>query len=384
MASFNLETAREKYRGFIDSTRRGACEFSLTINAEYTPFARCFAIFGYHLLGCELDDCSDSMASSIVYALRLYREQKIDCGCHLEIDKPYLQLLTFSLSALSIIDKLDEYSLEDHVIPIVSKDIKCDIDRSGALIGKARSGNQAMFIGILLLYARDNLGMNTQQAIDRWVELHLDSINTFGFWGNTKSMSHLQFQNGFHQYELLEYLHADAVPWRRAADSVASLGDGDGHFAPYPGGGGCYDYDAVFLLTTTAANVKRHKDLLCLTAKTLLAEQNADGGFCESKYVRPRSLGNILKSLNHVLAGRDRARTERLRQMVTLLRPQHDRIHTHWSIYSRGWGESDLWDSWFRMLTIARIDVAFNPEHAVNWGFIDFPGIGYHPSLHKQ
>ena len=75
------------------------------------------------------------------------------------------------------------------------------------------------------------------------------------------------------------------------------------------------------------------------------------------------------------------ARIERLRQSVTLLRPKHNRIHTHWSQYSRRWNESDLWDSWFRMLTIARIDVALDPKKIVEWGFIDYPGIGFHPLL---
>ena len=118
-----------------------------------------------------------------------------------------------------------------------------------------------------------------------------------------------------------------------------------------------------------------------LTANSILSEQNEDGGFCESLHVRPRSLANISASFLHAFNGCGRARTERLRSALTLLRPKHDRIHTHWSVYSREWSESDLWDSWFRMLTLARIDCALNPEHSKSWGFINFPGIGFHPSL---
>ena len=72
---------------------------------------------------------------------------------------------------------------------------------------------------------------------------------------------------------------------------------------------------------------------------------------------------------------------ERLRYAVVLQRPKHDRIHTHWGSYSRCWAEADLWDSWFRLLSIARIQIAFEPERIKEWGFINYPGIGYHPAL---
>jgi hypothetical protein len=82
--------------------------------------------------------------------------------------------------------------------------------------------------------------------------------------------------------------------------------------------------------------------------------------------------------LRHASSARGTARIERSRYGLTLLRPKHDRIQTHWSTYSREWGESDLWDSWFRMLTLARIEVALDSTRAGDWGFIDYPGIGHH------
>jgi hypothetical protein len=260
-------------------------------------------------------------------------------------------------------------------------DIPYALRSTHALDGAARSGNHAMFLGILLLHARDHLGVNTQADIDQWVALHLDAMNRFGFWGASSTMSHLQFQNGYHQYELFEYLHADGVPWDRAADAVASLADSEGHFAPYPGGGGCYDYDAVYIITASTEAISRHASLLVRAATTILTEQNEDGGFCESLRIRPRSIENLSRSAMHVLAGRGLARFERLRYALTLQRFKHDRIHTHWSRYSRRWDESDLWDSWFRMMTLARIEVALDPTALERWGFIDYPGIGFHRAL---
>jgi hypothetical protein len=190
-------------------------------------------------------------------------------------------------------------------------------------------------------------------------------------------MSHLQFQNGYHQYEIFDYIGIPA-PWCLAAQSVASIADFEGRFAPYPGGGGCFDYDAVFFLTSNANIASSHRPLLQVTAESILRDQNPDGGFCESKYVRPRSVHNVRRSLNHAFNVGGAARLERLRWALTTLRPKHDRIQTHWSEYRRGWGESDLWDSWFRMLTLARIESSLVPDRASNWGFIDFVGIGFY------
>lgn len=379
-----LNESRFQYQLFIDSCIDDQGDFRLTPRADSSSYALCFAIFGHHLLQNFEVICRqrERWDQKLREGLVKKKDERAKVSV-LSNDKPYLQLLTFTLSALTILGTLKN-SLADYIFDVLPVDIENALHESKALDGVARSGNQAMFLGILLICARDYLGFDTQRDIDQWINFHKRAMNSFGFWGPTTSMSHLQFQNGYHQYELFEYLEAEDVPWVKAAESVASLADPDGHFAPYPGGGGCYDYDAVFILTGDKESAARHRELLIRTAHTILNEQNPDGGFCESKRIRPRSLAGISKSLEHVSKGRGRARIERLRAALTLLRPKHDRIHTHWSVYSREWGESDLWDSWFRMLTIARIDCALNPERAKDWGFINFPGIGFHPSLRKN
>jgi hypothetical protein len=126
--------------------------------------------------------------------------------------------------------------------------------------------------------------------------------------------------------------------------------------------------------------------LLELTANTLLAEQTTAGGFVESLFVRPRSGRNLKLMAGHILAARGRGALvgERFARTLAVLRPKHDRVHTHWSRYSRRWNEPDLFDSWFRMLSLARIDSALRPGAATQWGFIDYPGIGCHRSLHAS
>lgn len=377
------DAERLAYRRFIDACRSPDGNYMLTPHADASTFALCFAIFGLNLLRehATIDAHREHWDMSLRAGLLRFRAVRETAG-PLNRDKPYLQLLTFTLSALTIMGTLDRDPMRDLVLPMLPTDIEAELHACGVLQGHARSGNHAMFLGILMLHARDHLGLDTGAAIERWVDIHLSGMNRFGFWGEADSMSHLQFQNGYHQYELLEYLQTEGVPWDLAAAAVATLADAEGHFAPWPGGGGCYDYDAVFMLTCTDACARCHAALLERTAASLLAEQNPDGGFCESTRIRPRSPENLLRSVKHVRAATGRARTERLRQAITLFRPYHDRIRTHWSSYSRGWGESDLWDSWFRMLTLARIECALDPRRATEWGFIDYPGIGYHPSLH--
>ncbi len=320
------------------------------------------------------------MAAHLRSSLRALRPQSLS-ERHA---KPYRQLLTFVLSALWILDELKNDPLEDLVDEQIA-DKPNDVSlREAAMHGAAGSGNQAMFSAIFLIHARDYLGMPVQAKLDDWVELHIQHMNRFGFWGSPPGMTHLQFQNGYHQHEVLEFLGVDNPRLEQTIAAIRGLADTEGHFAPYPGGGGCYDYDAVFMLTPHGRIYDEETGrLLRRTARTLLIEQNTDGGFCESHKVRPQSIVQLATFARHVWAARGNsgAVRERLRYALTLQRPKHNRIRTHWSHYSREWNESDLWDSWFRMLALARIDVAMHPERAESWGFINYPGIGYHPSL---
>jgi len=374
------EEVRARYGRFIAACRSGE-GFRLTTRSEPTPYALCFAIFGSHLLREQdlINAQRDRWDAELRRNIRAFRADR-RASTDLARDKPFLQLLSFTLSALAVLGTLNRDPLADFVLPLLPQDVEAELQSQGIQHGAARSGNQAMFLGILLLHAQAYMSRDTARQVADWVNFHQRTMNRFGFWGGDASMSHLQFQNGYHQYELLEYLEVQEVPWDSAADAVASLADAEGHFAPYPGGGGCYDYDAVFMLTATPSSTRRHAELLARTFRALLHEQNPDGGFCESHRVRPRSFDNLMRTCRHVAAATGQARRERLRQALTLLRPRHDRVHTHWTRYSREWGESDLWDSWFRMLTMARIECAFDPERGAHWGFIDYPGIGFHPA----
>lgn len=378
----DIAQASARFRQFIRSCAADACRFKLTPEAEPSVYATCFAVFGLHLIrdAGALSAMRDKAVAHLQNAVRVERQR---AGAEAD-RKPYRQLLAFVLSALSILDALDEDPLHELVVEQIPPDVESFLRGSGALDGTPQSGNQAMFAAIFLLHAQRHLGLDTRSAIERWVALHLERMNRFGFWGSDAGMTHLAFQNGFHQYEILQYLGVRNPREREAIAAVRGLADQDGHFAPYPGGGGCYDYDAVFVLTPDGRELdERTARVLERTRATILAEQTSEGGFAESHCVRPRSFQNFMNAARHTAAAWARwpLFTERLRYNVALQRPKHDRIHTHWSRYSRRWEEPNLWDSWFRMLTVARIEATFQPARAGHWGFVDYPGIGFHRSL---
>jgi hypothetical protein len=379
----SLQACRAAALRFLALTVEHSQSFRLTPNSDPSDYARCFHVFLSYATKQSASLPKQQLAADIRSAVRKQRQ----LSAHSFRQKPFRQLLSFSLSALFLLDGLREDPLEDLVKEQLPVSLEAELQRLGCLNGLAGSGNQAMFIAIFLIHGRDYLGRDTQGLIDQWVALHLKHMNRFGFWGPDRGMTHLQFQNGYHQHEIFEYLGVENPRLAATVAAVQSLADPQGHFAPYPGGGGCFDYDAVFILTPEGQMPdSRTEMLLRQTAGTIVSEQRADGGFAESIYVRPRSLTQLGMFVKHTLnaVGNGSLFLERLRYALTLQRPKHDRIHTHWSQYSRRWDESDLWDSWFRILALARIDVAMHPEHLSDWGFIDYPGIGYHPALRSK
>lgn len=379
-----LEAMSVKLAAFVQACGEGSGGYRLTPRADTTPYARCFAVFVRRLLqDQELGSAAEPLSLAIVRDIHAARSRH---GMDIH-GKPYRQLLAFSLSALAALPGVSPRLLDDLVAEQLPACGVRDLERLGCLVGRPGSGNQAMFMAIFLIHGRDHLGADMQPQIDAWIKAHLDNMNRYGFWGSHSGMTHLQFQNGYHQHEVLEYLGVENPHLEQTLSAVRGLADPEGHFAPYPGGGGCYDYDAVFMLTPGGRmpDEPTHQ-LLARTTESIVADQGQDGGFAESIRVRPRSLGGGRMFASHVLdaLGNWALFAERLRYGLTLQRPKHDVIHTHWSQYSRRWGESDLWDSWFRMLALARVDVALHPECSGHWGFIDYPGIGYHPSLRAQ
>jgi hypothetical protein len=368
---YQLDKIIENYRSFLALCSVND-DFRLTPNSEISPYALCFGIFGHYLIrDFEFIDKKKTVwVEKIISNLENF---KIDKNEKI-YSKPYLQLLTFSLSALYILESINHPALKNHVAFIKEYDINYLLNKMGVKSGLPSSGNMAMFSAILLIHLREHMESDVDKEINSWVSYHLNHMNKFGFWGDAKNMNYLMFQNGYHQYEIFDYLNIKGSFWSDASKNINSLRDDDFRFAPYPGGGGCYDYDALFMLTSDSKNNHFNETIMGL-CNSVLCSQNADGGFCESKDVRPR---NIKKSIKHIFSRPKSNQYEVLKRLISIQRFRHNRIHTHWTDYSRKWNESDLWDSWFRLLLLARVDVHIDQRNFKKWGFINYPGIGYH------
>lgn len=375
-------TLKGQALNFLKKCRTDTGLYKLTTKSDSSPFALCFAVFLYQLIGClnniksDFPFLSDQIAKEI-YLLKKKRERIVD----LKTDKVFLQLLCFSLSSLYLLNSLKKYPLSDIVETVLPHNIEDHLKKIGAYDGVPQSGNLSMFTAILNIYGRDYLGMKNDDNINIWINGHLKHINKYGCWGK-ENITHLQFQNAYHQYEIFEFLKIESPNILSAINLVKTIADKRGQFAPYYGGSGCYDYDAISFLTSPSYILESNDfELLATTVKTILHDQNKDGGFSESQFIRPRSLSKIKYGIKHVFSARGSLQKERLKYFIALLLPKNDSINTHWSNYSRQWGESNLWDTWFRLLTLARIDTTIKKENLQRWGFINFPGIGFHHNL---
>lgn len=348
--------------------------FCLTPQAEPSVYADCFGLFLASSIGsipyCDqafLAGAWDRIESSIKVAL--------DEG---EWSKSTMQLVCFGLSCGAILDKEVNDQIAGSIIRLLAKtSVKEYLRDTGVWAGAPSSGNMAMFLAVLLQFALRKDGDSWRNDLLEWIDLHLQQMNELGFWGN-HSRAYRYFQNGYHQYEVLSYLgvEMERSKIKRGTDLILSLADSDGHFAPYPGGGGCFDYDAVFLLCEFADSSRELETNLARLASSIKASRR-NGGSCESIYVRHEALGvRYIKFLKHLRLSQSSGRSERLRQFITLQRPKYDRIQTHWSSYSRAWSEPDLWDTWFRILSLERIERRLKNQ-SLGVSFLSNIGVGF-------
>ena len=236
-----IQIAKEKYCRFIFDLRKNDCDFKLSPTTEISPYARCFAIFGLNLIQetAYLVENKKLLVDSILRDLqKKYGETKSKTTKPF-LDKPFMQLLAFSLSALSIVEPKSLVKTKDLVTKICPTDIQQALQEINAADGAPKTGNLAMFLAIMLIYI-DKIDNSRAGDIEKWTSYHLESMNLNGFWGDFSTINFLQFQNGYHQYEIFEALNIRPPLENNARTNVASLVGKDNHFAPYPGGGGCY------------------------------------------------------------------------------------------------------------------------------------------------
>tara|TARA_B100001059_G_scaffold236750_2_gene289743 strand:- start:8914 stop:10077 length:1164 start_codon:yes stop_codon:yes gene_type:complete len=377
-----INIARENYYNFLIQCFLNDNNFKLTLNSTKNPFALCFAIFGFNLLKKKeiIIKFKKIWSDLLISNLNNFYSIKKKTSKDLSTDKSFLQLFCFTLSALSILDEIKNFK-PDYLCKIFDNNIDHNnkLVLEGSLIGKPGTGNLAMFYAIIYYFLGKNFNYNTSILLKKWLNLHQQNLNNYLVLGKENKISYFYFQNSYHQYEIFNYFDINSINYNFLAEKIISFMDSDGHYAPYIGGGACYDYDAIFLLTLASNEfIFKNSKNLNKTLNSILSNQNKDGGFFESNKIRPINHKYFYYFIKNIINNKSNSRYEILRQFITLTRPKYNKINAHWDNYKRKWNESNLWDSWFRMMTIARIDIALDKNKFNNWGFIDFPGIGYH------
>ena len=89
----------KSYNLFLDSCKTKDHNFKFTLLSEESNYALCFAIFGYHLIG--RDDVISQYRNIWIIKIKTALNEKRNLINFNQIhnNKPYLQLLCFSLSA---------------------------------------------------------------------------------------------------------------------------------------------------------------------------------------------------------------------------------------------------------------------------------------------
>ncbi|MBU1864502.1 MAG: hypothetical protein KKH94_12655 [Candidatus Omnitrophica bacterium] len=367
--------------------------FRMVAGGGQTIFTSCFALFLLYLLRKQN---VFPQREKDVWAAYINSFQDKDSGYYVPANyngelhsKVVHQLTCFCLSALHIVDGKPQYPFTFLKKWLSSENVEEYVRNIGCFKGKPMTGNMAMFLAIFLTYQYEtHKDLFALDQLNKWFNCHNKAQNPrTGFWGNSiGTKSYAGFQNAFHQFLVYSYWGKPVQYHTKIVDTILSLQAPDGFFAPYPGGGGCWDYDAADILINCGYyrgyKQEEIKDSLIRLLMAILASQNTDGGFCESQK-RPMYFGDVFSGDNKkfILSGHDPSVWYyRLRTTASISRSKMARIYTHWTSDGRLWNQSDLWNTWFRCLTIVAIDTVLSGDQKMDktgWHFHKSIGLGY-------
>ncbi len=352
-------------------------KYSLTKKKNLSVFATIFSIFikdlfNYDFTEQERIDLGDYLNSYQDKNTGIFTENKCDHSPNFYCKK-CLQLTTLSMSALSILGIQQRYKI-NHNIKNESQVFEF-LDKVGVRKGRIGSGNFAMFLGIFL--SQEKMLNPENSLIDSWFEYHNRYYNkNNGFWtGGMRGQSQWAYQNAVHQITIFKFWDKELVNYKESVDMIIQHSDQNGTFALLPGGGACWDYDAIHILNFLGIKkgyrVEEIKRIFKKTYNHILSTKD-DSGFCENNYVQ-----NIkfLKDINEFYyKGNPISSILRLREFLDS-RKSNFSHYPAWSNCPIKLSESDLWSIWFRNLTLAEIENTMIDSK--EWKFQKFPGLGF-------
>jgi hypothetical protein len=223
------------------------------------------------------------------------------------------------------------------------------------------TSNKLMYLFYFLIFEQERLKIDNKSVIRHlfaFLDLHQDADT--GFWGarNETSAEHAMF-GAAHVYQFYDFCGREISHVRAIVDSTLALQNPYGLFGSRFGGA-CEDFDGVEVLCMIA---KRYdykgetvKGASCNTYRAIGNKQNPDGGF--SYYLDTRS--GIKRALDAI----------RSRKYVYR--------YGGWQRMQNDGLKSDLWATYFRILTMAKVERLLNLEGHHQYTFYSLPGWGYY------
>jgi prenyltransferase beta subunit len=387
----DLEILKNSTLSWLDSLKLSGhnCRYRFSTDSGDTIFCSCFALFILDLFG-ETENFSEKERQNWISYIQNFQNKEFgyfepEQYYHEDKERNCYQLTCFCLSALGILKAEPEFPLKFIERWKTPDDIKKYLYDRGCHEGKPGSGNKAMFLAIFLIYEYERTKENhLLDKINAWFEFHNETQNRNGFWGKDLKSHYLHgLQNGLHQLVIYFYWQKEIPKFNRIIDITLMSQDKEGFFAPTPGGEACHDYDAVHILAmahkTSDYRTDEIEACLSMTLEALTSTQNSDGGFCQSKY-KMTSLIDFFRYIPFYFSNRSpylwyyRARNC-LRTFFKQDTPVYD-----WAEKGRSSKESNLWDTWFRCLTLAEIMRTLDSQRKADgicWRFHKTVGLGY-------
>jgi prenyltransferase beta subunit len=343
----------------------GHCRYKFNTDSDDTIFCSCFALFILDLFK-ETEKFTQQERQDWISYIQSFQNKEFGYFepkkyYHQDKERNRYQLTCFCLSALGILGAQPEFPLTFVEQWETPGDVKKYLYDTDCHKGKPGSGNKAMFLAIFLTYEYERTKeRHLLDKIKAWFEFHDEAQNDSGFWGRGKN-SHffLGVQNGFHQLLVYFYWRRRVNKLDRIVDTILDIQDNQGFFSPIPGGWPCYDYDAIHILVNSYKLVDyRHPEIeksLERAFHAVFGSQNYDGGFSHSK-LKPMNILCLIKTCPFYFSGTNPWTWYfRIRRSAALVLRNETTIFTGWTGKSRKYDESNLWDTWFRSLSLAEI-----------------------------
>ena len=394
-SSENIKVLKKDVLNFLNTLKvpNADCEYKFSVNSDSTIFSSIFALFILDLFK-QTDNFSKNERNRWINYIQNFQNKETGIYepkeyFHKDKERNSYQLTAFCISALKILNAKPNYKLKfvDSIFK-TSKDVENYLINNKCHLGKGGSGNKAMFLAIFLQYQYElTSDIKYKNKINTWLNFHNKHQNKeTGFWGNNYKDYYLKgLQNGFHQFIIYYYLNKEIPLIDKIVKRIIDFQNCDGSFSFNIGGQACKEYDVIHTLliglNKRDFDCEEIKIVMERVSRLIFKNKNIDGGFCSSKIIPSKiPFVHIIMNLKFFFYGKyPMMWYYRVKNYIGDIIKGRNLIHTGWTKYDRKIDESNLWDTWFRCLTILEISCFLSKDKNISnlFRFQDMIGIGY-------